>query len=826
MAFPSYEQLIPVGSLMIITSISFILGVLYSNWPYDHFTLWNATGGVEGFQSALEHYKKWGEAPIFIIHTMHGVLVVGFIGCFIKIFKPEPEVQYFEYGTLLVLVAATCIYLSNVRTGVVSAVVGEWGDVSQDQGVAVIGASIVMIVILLLGVLLLQCGLYYAQVEDMKVKNDFYLAELKEQLATTASKPAPATTTSKASGSGSGSETKTTKASKVTKKKNIKQFIRHGRQAHPTPSAQVDEEMQYKIPSDSEFSGTEQTLTADSSSTTQSTQQPNNNEGHYTKRHHRIDEYSKLASDMVREENEYKQKQQQKQAVTRYSLLEKLGEGAFSTVYKAKDLETNQFVAIKLIKKYELDQAQQASVLKEVNIMRQLKHPNIVEFLNFIETEEYYYIVQEVVEGGEIFNEVVKYTYFSEDLARHVLVQLARGIEYLHEVVGVVHRDIKPENIFFNQIQFLPYSGDPSKRLRKSDDPNTKLDEGEFVPNVGAGGIGTIKIGDFGLSKQITVSNNSLATPCGTIGYTAPEIVKDMKYSKEVDLWAIGCVLYILLCGFPPFFNDQIEVLTRKVAKGEFDFLSPWWDEISMGAKRCVAKLLVVNPIERYTIKDLFNDPWVKEFTDRCERVEQDQHAMRVSSVASPSNSLSSLSSAATKKVSNLNFASTPSSIESSNAPQQYYHSQEFNAPVSESSRHGSNHHRQPPGIPSSGAIPSHVVKQYPALYSPAAIAMREAFDISAAVHRMGEEAAYGNNYSTNQGQPIGGRANQLASLNEDEEMEDSHNSYQQSIPNMVYDGDINGVGVVETGTTPFQLNLGTATILGRRKKKGAVPAF
>jgi serine/threonine protein kinase len=101
-------------------------------------------------------------------------------------------------------------------------------------------------------------------------------------------------------------------------------------------------------------------------------------------------------------------------------------------------------------------------------------------------------------------------------------------------------------------------------------------------------------------------------TPCGTVGYTAPEIVKDERYSKSVDMWAMGCVLYTLLCGFPPFYDESIQVLTEKVAKGQYTFLSPWWDDISKSAQDLVSHLLTVDPEKRYTIKEFLAHPWIK----------------------------------------------------------------------------------------------------------------------------------------------------------------------------------------------------------------------
>lgn len=102
-------------------------------------------------------------------------------------------------------------------------------------------------------------------------------------------------------------------------------------------------------------------------------------------------------------------------------------------------------------------------------------------------------------------------------------------------------------------------------------------------------------------------------TPCGTVGYTAPEIVKDERYSKSVDMWALGCVLYTLLCGFPPFYDESIQVLTEKVARGQYTFLSPWWDDISKPAQDLVSHLLTVDPDRRYTIQQFLNHPWIRE---------------------------------------------------------------------------------------------------------------------------------------------------------------------------------------------------------------------
>ncbi|KAL6714157.1 MAPK-activated protein kinase Srk1 [Lecanora helva] len=311
---------------------------------------------------------------------------------------------------------------------------------------------------------------------------------------------------------------------------------------------------------------------------------------------------------IVAEERESQGKLPKYPGLERWQLLEKMGDGAFSNVYRAREANGHgSEVAIKVVRKFEMNSTQRANILKEVQIMRQLDHPNIVKLVDFSESRQYYYIVLELCPGGELFHQIVRLTYFSEDLSRHVIVQVAEALEYLHETAGVVHRDIKPENLLFYPSKFIP-TRNPKPKSAEDED---KEDEGEFIKGVGSGGIGTIKIADFGLSK--VVWDTQTMTPCGTVGYTAPEIVKDERYSKSVDMWALGCVLYTLLCGFPPFYDESIQVLTEKVARGQYTFLSPWWDDISKSAQDLVSHLLTVDPERRYTIQQFLNHPWIRE---------------------------------------------------------------------------------------------------------------------------------------------------------------------------------------------------------------------
>ncbi len=539
------------------------------------------------------------------------------------------------------------------------------------------------------------------------------------------------------------------------------------------------------------------------------TERQKNDRNHHHNHHQHFD-YSKLATDLVKKKSRAEQENREKsrQSIRRYKILEKLGEGAFSKVYKGVNIETGENVAVKVIQKCQLDEKQRASVLKEVALMRKLDHPNIVKFLDFIENDQFYYIVQELLEGGELFNQIVKYTYFSEDLARHVIIQVAEALLYLHESAGIVHRDLKPENIFFSPIPIIPSH---SRKLRRSDDPNTKLSEGKFRMNYGGGGIGLVKVGDFGLSKQL-IANNTLKTPCGTIGYTAPEIVKDLKYSKQVDMWALGCVLYILLCGFPPFFNDNIEELTNKVARGEYEFLSPWWDEISVGAKQCVSKLLTVNPDERYTITELLNDPWILDFLKRSSACRHQELIGEQEQTTGMATSRDSIISDSTKQSSVMeSFTDIPPIDNNSN---NYAWASKNTLP-----RYESNYGKKDLGIKNKNlqavkdiGVVNGKAHEVTDLFSPAVIAMKEAMDISTAAHRLNEEKRWEKN---------GNRYNDFSlaavSENRSSKMDGSPLTGRPRDKRFMK---VEGKAGIPTGLGSFNMKIEESSILRRRRRK------
>lgn len=281
--------------------------------------------------------------------------------------------------------------------------------------------------------------------------------------------------------------------------------------------------------------------------------------------------------------------------------------------------------------------------------------------------------------------------------------------------------DIKPENILFYPTPFIP-TRNPQPKGPEDED---KADEGEFIPGVGAGGIGQIKIADFGLSK--IVWDSQTMTPCGTVGYTAPEIVKDERYSKSVDMWALGCVLYTLLCGFPPFYDESIQTLTEKVARGQYTFLSPWWDDVSKPAQDLVSHLLTVDPGKRFTIQQFLAHPWIR-------RVNEPTYAAAdAPPLATP---------LAVRQKEWLGQATDPT-------PAQF------------------------PETPGGGA-------RRVDFRSPGAINLREVFDVSYAVHRQEEEAKRRKNFKHGyRGGAPGGMAS-LNVLDEDDYDEEEDDSFDE----------------------------------------------
>lgn len=209
----AYEDLVPVGSALIIFATSFALGSIYSNLPYDYFTLWSFK--ADGVERSVAHYAAWANTPMRVHHLLHVVIALGLVGSFIKLFKPHPDAKLFEYGSLGLMMLAVMIYLTNLRIGVNSASTGQWGEVDATTGINVVAASQFMMVVALVGVLVLQGGLYYATWYEQKIQAEF-LAKNPDEAPVEVQEESEV---AEASGARTRSKTKVTKTkTKATKK--------------------------------------------------------------------------------------------------------------------------------------------------------------------------------------------------------------------------------------------------------------------------------------------------------------------------------------------------------------------------------------------------------------------------------------------------------------------------------------------------------------------------------------------------------------------------------------------------------------------------------
>ncbi|KAM4705097.1 serine/threonine-protein kinase DCLK3 [Rhinophrynus dorsalis] len=258
-----------------------------------------------------------------------------------------------------------------------------------------------------------------------------------------------------------------------------------------------------------------------------------------------------------------------------YEIGRTIGDGNFAVVKECRLRNVNQDFAIKIIDKSKL-KGKEDIIENEVRIIKCLSHPNIVKLLDDYETDKEIFLIMEYIKGGDLFDAITESIKFTEQDAALMLTDLCEALVYIHNK-NIVHRDLKPENLL---VQHNP------------------------------DGSTTLKLADFGLAVHVT---EPIFTVCGTPTYVAPEILSEKGYGLEVDMWATGVILYILLCGFPPFrsLERNQEELFQMVQNGEYEFLSPYWDNISEEAKDLISRLLVLNPKKRYTAKCVLQHKWI-----------------------------------------------------------------------------------------------------------------------------------------------------------------------------------------------------------------------
>lgn len=243
-----------------------------------------------------------------------------------------------------------------------------------------------------------------------------------------------------------------------------------------------------------------------------------------------------------------------------------------------------------------------------MNLLLSINHPNIVRFIShYVEPINQYsvtsYLVLEKMNNGELFQRIINKLKLRQDETRAIFKQLLSGLMYLHEN-SIIHRDIKPENILL----------DITPRTSKDQKQTGPWDENEYDIKV--------KIADFGLAKfigELKFTN----TLCGTPAYVAPEILSNKRnYSTKVDLWLSGVLLYVCLCGFPPF-SDELGPpnMREQILTGKYAFYSPYWDDINDSVLHLISSLLVVNPSERFDVIQTCEHYWFNEQDDSSDRV-------------------------------------------------------------------------------------------------------------------------------------------------------------------------------------------------------------
>ncbi|XP_053364554.1 calcium/calmodulin-dependent protein kinase type 1D [Clarias gariepinus] len=269
-----------------------------------------------------------------------------------------------------------------------------------------------------------------------------------------------------------------------------------------------------------------------------------------------------------------------------FDFKEVLGTGAFSEVVLAQERATGKMFAVKCIPKKAL-KGKESSIENEIAVLRRIKHENIVALEDIYESSDHLYLIMQLVSGGELFDRIVEKGFYTEKDASTLIRQVLDAVNYLH-TMGIVHRDLKPENLLY----FNPQDG--SK----------------------------IMISDFGLSKM-EGTGDVMSTACGTPGYVAPEVLAQKPYSKAVDCWSIGVIAYILLCGYPPFYDENDSKLFEQILKADYEFDAPYWDDISDSAKDFISCLMEKDSAKRYTCEQALRHPWIAGDTALCKNIHE-----------------------------------------------------------------------------------------------------------------------------------------------------------------------------------------------------------
>ncbi|XP_010862413.1 calcium/calmodulin-dependent protein kinase (CaM kinase) II gamma 1 isoform X3 [Esox lucius] len=259
-----------------------------------------------------------------------------------------------------------------------------------------------------------------------------------------------------------------------------------------------------------------------------------------------------------------------------YQLYEELGKGAFSVVRRCVKKSSGQEFAAKIINTKKLSARDHQKLEREARICRLLKHPNIVRLHDSISEEGFHYLVFDLVTGGELFEDIVAREYYSEADASQCINQILESVQHIHQH-DIVHRDLKPENLLL------------ASKMKGA----------------------AVKLADFGLAIEVQGDQQAWFGFAGTPGYLSPEVLRKDPYGKPVDIWACGVILYILLVGYPPFWDEDQHKLYQQIKAGAYDFPSPEWDTVTPEAKNLINQMLTINPSKRITADQALKHPWI-----------------------------------------------------------------------------------------------------------------------------------------------------------------------------------------------------------------------
>ena len=265
-------------------------------------------------------------------------------------------------------------------------------------------------------------------------------------------------------------------------------------------------------------------------------------------------------------------------------LFAQLKSGSFATVCRGTHRATGRKVAIKCVLRKDLPPTDDAAIYDEVAILSSLHHPHIVPIIDFFDEEDCYFIIMELMSGGDLFDRIGKKKYYSEADARDLVVKMLKAVAICHQK-GIAHCDMKPKNL-----------------LLVSDDDDS-----------------FIKLADFGFAARVH-RPKSLSKQCGTPFFVAPEILTRKPYDQQSDMWSVGCIVFLLLSGNLPFLGRSQKELFRKIVAGKYEFTPDDWASVSDEAKDLVKHLLVLDPDKRYSAKKSLLHPWIKTEGDRLSK--------------------------------------------------------------------------------------------------------------------------------------------------------------------------------------------------------------